>query len=251
MVDLHCHILPMVDDGPHTLEASFEMARFYVADGITHTFATPHCHRYIHLLKADLLPRVAQLNQDLQSAQIPLTVLPGSEIQVTNTDDYRREFEEDLFCHYGGGRAHTLLEFNWDFQLFPADAVKLIEWIRSKGTTPIIAHPERHDYFAKHPDLLRSITNAGAWIQITVDSLLGNHGPDPRVEGENLLNEYPDAILATDAHNMRRCSGLSVGYEWVRERFGQDRSDDLRRRAEQVLKSALVTSGEGTIAANG
>jgi protein-tyrosine phosphatase len=236
MVDLHCHILPKVDDGPETLDEALRLARFCVEDGITHVVATPHCHRYIHLLRADVLPQVAKLNSELESAAIRLTVLPGSEIQVTDTTAYRREFEAGLYCHLGDGDAFTLLEFNWARSLFPPDAVSLITWIRAQGMTPIVAHPERHDYFWKEPGLLQPLVEAGAWLQVTVDSLLGNHGPAPKVSGEALLRAYPDAVLATDAHNTRRCSGLSAGYAWVRENLGQQRADDLRERAEQVLE---------------
>src|SRR4051794_1353627 len=114
MIDLHCHILPGVDDGPTSLEEALGMARFCVEDGITHIAATPHCHRHIHLLRADILPHVARFNAELARAGIPLTVLPGSEIQVTNTADYRREFEAGLYCHLGDGRAFTLFELPWD-----------------------------------------------------------------------------------------------------------------------------------------
>src|SRR5579871_201814 len=93
MVDLHCHILPKIDDGTTSMDEALTMAKFCVADGITHIFATPHCHRYIHLLRADILPRVAELNSQLEAAKIPLKILPGSEIQVTDTAEYRREFE--------------------------------------------------------------------------------------------------------------------------------------------------------------
>lgn len=211
------------------------MARFYMADGITHIFATPHCHRYVHLLRADVLPRVAQLNSQLEAAQIPVTILPGSEIQVTDTTAYRREFEAGLYCHLGDGRAFTLLEFSWAREQFPPDAVALIRWIRAQGMTPILAHPERYNYFWKDPALLPALTEAGAWVQVTVDSLLGNHGPAPQVNGEAILCSYPDAVLSTDAHNMTRCSGLSAGYAWVGEHLGQERTHDLRSRAEQVL----------------
>ena len=88
--------------------------------------------------------------------------------------------------------------------------------------------------------------DAGAWLQITVDSLLGNHGPDPAASGEELLRTYPDAVLATDAHNLRRCSGLSAGYAWVRERLGVGRAEDLRARMNQVLM-ALVGRGDSAI----
>jgi protein-tyrosine phosphatase len=235
MVDLHCHILPKVDDGAASWDEALAMARFCVADGITHIFATPHCHRHVHLLRADVVPRVAQLNSQLESATIPVTILPGSEIQVTDTTAYRREFEAGLYCHLGDGRAFTLLEFNWAREQFPPDATALIGWIRAQGMTPILAHPERHDYFSKEPALLQALTEAGAWVQVTVDSLLGNHGPAPKVAGEAILRLYPDAVLATDAHNLRRCSGLSAGYAWAREHLGQKRTDDLRARADQVL----------------
>jgi len=237
MIDLHCHILPGVDDGPSTLDESLRMARFCVEDGITVITATPHCHRSIHLLRADILPQVAAFNQELQSAGISLTILPGSEIQVNDSTVYRREFEAGLLCHLGDGRSFTLLEFNWTRALFPPDSVEIIQWIRKQGMIPIIAHPERHDYFRKEPDLLPPLVDAGAWLQITVDSLLGNHGPDAKIFAEEFLNTHHEAILATDAHNMKRCSGLSVGYDWVREHFGPARSDDLLARAERVRAS--------------
>lgn len=242
MLDLHCHILPGVDDGAASLDESLAMARFCVRDGISHVVATPHCHRHCRLLRADVLPHVTRLRKALAGAGVPLTILPGSEVQVTDTAAYRKEFEAGLYCHLGDGRAFTLLEFNWKVELYPPDAAELVGWLRGRGTTPIIAHPERHGFFADDPGRLRALVEAGAWLQVTVDSLLGNHGPAPRASGESLLGAYPDAVLATDAHNLRRCSGLSAGYAWVRERFGTDRAEGLRARAGQVL-AALVPGG--------
>ena len=241
MLDLHCHILPGVDDGSASLDESLAMARFCVADGITHVIATPHCHRHCRLLRTDILPHVDRLNAALAAAAIPLAVRPGSEIQVTDTTVYRREFDAGLYCHLGDGRAFTLLEVNWKLEQYPADAAELVGWLRERGTTPIIAHPERHGFFADDPGRLRALVEAGAWLQVTVDSLLGNHGLAPRTAGESLLREYPAAVLATDAHNLRRCSGLSAGYAWVREHLGADRAEALRLRAGQVLAAVVLT----------
>jgi protein-tyrosine phosphatase len=235
MLDLHCHILPGVDDGAASLEESVAMARFYVRDGVTRVVATPHCHRHCRMLRADILPRVARLNADLAAAGVPLIVLPGSEVQVTDSAAYRREFEEGLYCHLGDRPAFTLLEFNWKAEQYPADATELVGWLRGRGTTPIIAHPERHGFFADDPARLRALVDAGAWLQITVDSLLGNHGQAPRSSGELLLRKYSEAVLATDAHNLRRCSGLSAGYAWVLEHFGEERAGALRSREDRVL----------------
>jgi protein-tyrosine phosphatase len=235
MLDLHCHILPGVDDGPASVEEALAVARFCVSDGITHVAATPHCHRFTRLLRADILPHVTRFREELGRAGIPLVVLAGSEIQVTDTAAYRSDFEAGLYCHLGDGRAFTLLEFNWKGELYPPDAAELVCWLRGRGMTPIVAHPERHSYFRENPQWLRSLVGAGAWLQVTVDSLLGNHGPVPKSAGEELLRAYPDVVLATDAHNPRRCSGLSAGYARVRDRLGPARELGLRDRANHVL----------------
>lgn len=239
MIDLHCHILPEIDDGPQSLEEALAMARFFVEDGIQNVVATPHCHRFVHLLTAEIIPAVRAFNECLCTLNIPLKILPGSEIQVTDTTEFRREFEENVFCHLGDGTSFTLIEFNWSRDLFPPDASEMIDWLVARGMTPIIAHPERIDYLAAEPALLDSMVEAGAWLQVTVDSLLGNHGRDPAIAGNAILRKHVNAVLASDAHNLRRCSGLTTGYNWVCEHLGDARSEDLFQRAESV-RSRLV-----------
>lgn len=242
MLDLHCHILPGVDDGPGSLEESLAVADFCARDGITHVVATPHCHRHIRMLRADVLPHVARFNEELSKAGIPLAVLPGSEIQAFDTARYRREYEAGLYCHLGDRPAYTLLEFPWDARRYPEDAPELVRWLRDRGTTPIVAHPERYKYYRDDPAKVKAVADAGAWFQVTVDSLLGNHGGMAEKLGAEVLAAYPECVLSTDAHNLRRCSGMSAGYAWVRERFGPEREADLRERSGRVL-AALVGPG--------
>jgi protein-tyrosine phosphatase len=239
MLDLHCHILPGVDDGPATLDEALAVARLMVADGITHVTATPHCHRYLRTLRAEILPAVDRLNQELTRAGIALTVLPGAEIQVTDAAAYRRDYESGVLCHLGDCPAFSLTEFPWHETLYPAGAIALFDWLRERGTTPIIAHPERHNYFRREPERLRSLIAAGGWIQVTVDSLQGNNGPAATTVAEELLAEFPAAVLATDTHNTERCSGLSLGYARVRERFGEARASELRERSDHILRTLL------------
>lgn len=215
------------------------MARFCLRDGITHVAATPHCNSSLRLLRTDVLPHVARLNEELAEAALPLTVLPGSEVQITDTAAYRHDFEAGLYCHLGDGSDFTLLEFNWNGRLHPRDGTELVRWLRQQGVTPIVAHPERHSFFRDDPTWLQSLADAGAWLQVTVDSLLGNHGPAPQSFGEEVLRTCREVVLATDAHNLRRCSGLSTGYAWVRERFGERHAAALRARADQVLSHLL------------
>jgi protein-tyrosine phosphatase len=244
MLDLHCHILPAVDDGPSTLDEALAVARLCVADGITHVVATPHCHRHIRMVRTHVLPAVARFRRSLAGADIPLTILPGSEIQVVDSATYRQEFEAGLYCHLGDRPTYTLLEFPWDPRSYPADAAALVGWLRARGTTPIVAHPERYKFFRDDPARLRALADAGAWFQLTVDSLLGNHGPMAEAFGAELLGELPDVVLATDTHNTNRCSGLSAGYAWVRDRHGPGWEADLRGRAERILARLLDGRGE-------
>jgi protein-tyrosine phosphatase len=239
MLDLHCHILPEVDDGAASLEEAIAMARFCARDGITHIAATPHCNRHTRLLRACILPHVACLNEELARAHVPLKILPGSEIQVFDSAVYRAEFETGIYCHLGDGQAFTLLEFNWNEHLYPPDAPELVSWLRERGMTPIVAHPERQVFFQNDSGRLRELVEAGAWIQLTVDSLLGNHGGIPQFVGTQLVRDFPQALLATDAHNIKRCSGLSVGYAWVAERFGAARAAAMRAQSREVLAALL------------
>jgi protein-tyrosine phosphatase len=240
MLDLHCHILPAIDDGPDTIEESLAVARLFVADGITHVTATPHCHRYTRSLRADVVPAVERLNEELTRAEIPLVVLPGAEIQVTDVASYQHDYTSGVLCHLGDCPAFSLTEFPWNASLYPAGADDLIAWMLERGTTAIIAHPERHDYFRSDPNRVAALTSAGAWIQVTVDSLLGGNGPSVREAGEEFLASFPAAVLATDAHNSQRCSGLTPGYTRVRERFGPARADDLRERSDHILRTLLA-----------
>lgn len=245
MLDLHCHILPRVDDGPRDVAEALEVARILAADGVTHVTATPHCHRHVRMLRPDILPHVACFNAELARAGVALAVLPGSEIQLTDVEEYRRDDEAGLLCHLGGGRSFTLLEFPWQFSAFPDGAAGHVAWLIGRGVTPIVAHPERHGYFRDDPELLDGLVGAGAWLQVTVDSLLGRNGPHARASAEGLLRTYPEVVLATDAHRPGRCSGLAVGYRLVGNLLGRGRACDLRERSGGVLRQLLEEETSG------
>lgn len=239
MLDIHCHILPVLDDGPQTLEEALQVARFCVADGITHIAATPHCHHILHLLRADILPRVAEFQAELNGAEIPLTIFPGSEIRTNDIELFQREYNADVLCHLGDDPRYSLLEFGWRGDEYPNDVAAHIRWLLERGTQPILAHPERHSFFQNDRARLHTLVEAGAWLQITVDSMNGNNGERPQRAAWDYLLFTPNCVLATDAHRLSRCSGLRRGYELVREQLGDGREADLRERSDGILRHLL------------
>jgi len=108
-----------VDDGAASLDEALAMARFCVRDGHHSRRRHPHCHRHCRLLRADILPHVARLNEALTDAGVPLAILPGSEVQVTDTAAYRRECMDGLYCNLGDRPAFTLLEFSLEGRTVP------------------------------------------------------------------------------------------------------------------------------------
>lgn len=246
MLDIHYHLLPGVDDGPATLQQALTLARSSFEDGVTHIIATPHCHDQLRLLRADIVPRVKLMNQELVKASVPITVFPGSEIQLTSVEKYQRDYLAGLYCHVGDDPRFTLLEFPWLEELYPKGAPEHVGWLRDHGTLPIVAHPERHAYFRQAPNRLRDLVQAGAWLQITVDSLLGNFGPHSLESGIDLLSTYSDIVLASDSHGPNRCSGLSAGYRFVLDQWGGGKEEDLRARAQTILThlSALTREAD-------
>ncbi len=235
--DIHCHVLPHVDDGPNSLSESLAMVRKMAREGMTHVVATPHCNRGLPLFRDDILPHVARLNEAIAMQGLKVTILPGSEISLYDTAHYRECYERDLYCHLGDKRAFSLVEFPWRREEAPAKAVEHIAWMREQGTTPIVAHPERTPILREAPDFIEALVEAGAWLQITVDSLLGVNSGVARVVAEGLLHRYPNIVLASDSHNLNRCSGLALGYQAVRERIGDARADDLLARSQSVLET--------------
>ena len=235
MIDLHCHILPATDDGPGELEESLELVRLAQDDGITDIVATPHHHRHLRLLRADILPRVASLNFELGRAGLWVRIWPGSEIQLFDAAAYRANYEAQWLCHLGDWPDFSLLEWPWDASQHVANEVEHVRWLLERETQPIVAHPERHAFFRDDLARLDALVEAGAWLQITAGSLLGDHGADPQTAGALMLRRYQPVVLATDSHRLTRRSGLSLAYEWVAHSEGRERADDVQARAESVL----------------
>ncbi len=244
MLDIHCHILPATDDGPNDLAESLEVARLAVADGISDIVATPHHHRWLRLLHADILPRVAALNSELERAGIAVKIWPGSEIQLYDIPAYRADYDAGVLCHLGDAPDYSLLEWPWDARDHgPREAeLEQIAWLRERGTRPIIAHPERMTFFSRDLERLDDLVSEGAWLQITASALWGEFGDEASAAALTLLRRFPEIVVATDTHHLRRRSGLMRAYEIIADAQGPERADDIRARTDGIATSFAPSS---------
>ncbi|MEA3545303.1 MAG: CpsB/CapC family capsule biosynthesis tyrosine phosphatase [Thermodesulfobacteriota bacterium] len=191
MIDIHCHILPAIDDGPADLDEALAMARIAAASGTRQIVATPHNGEVLHppeLLSA----RVTEFNALLQEHGIDLEVLVGAENVFF--------LSCDLFSHYciNGGR-YLLIEFPHDH--LPAQANTIIFELLGRGLLPIIAHPERNGSIVQQPNRLLELAAQGALVQLTAGSLAGSFGATVQRCARYLLKQGVVNFLASDGHS--------------------------------------------------
>ncbi len=191
MVDIHCHILPGIDDGPADLSEALKMAEIAVADGITQIVATPHIKGDIH--SPDFLAqRIRQFNEKLQRIYSPLKILGGADVSAA--------FPPEVLSLYTiNNGPYFLLEFPHSH--LPHNADEIVFKIMLAGLRPIITHPERNPSIIRNPELVFRLVDAGCLVQLTAGSLTGGFGTDSRNCALHLLKKGKVHFLATDAHS--------------------------------------------------
>ncbi len=200
MIDLHCHLLPGVDDGPGTLEESLALCRIAVADGITHSIVTPHIHpgRWGNT-KASIEHDCKALQRALDLHAIPLKLGFAGEVRLT--DQIMRQVENDEIPFYGevDGYRIMLLEFPHG-HIIPGSE-KLVDWLLMRKIRPLIAHPERNRAVMRDVGKIEPFVEMGCMLQLTGGSLLGIFGGPVEKAAHEILNKGWVDVVASDGHN--------------------------------------------------
>ena len=224
MIDLHCHILPGIDDGPSTMVEALAMCRGAVADGIRTIVATPHYNPGCFIWSAaEQQSALTALQNEIDSASLPLTLLAGAEMAFV--PDLAALVKND--SHLTINRSnYFLLEFRP--QAVPATIEQYLNSMIVSGFVPIIAHPERNPWFTHRHDVLTALVRRGALLQITAASLLGEFGTAVRTFCQQLLRNNLVHIIASDAHNSAdRPALLSAAVRCAAEQIGEERATAL------------------------
>jgi protein-tyrosine phosphatase len=223
-VDIHCHLLPAIDDGAKDETDALAMARMAADDGFTAIIATPHqLGSFGHNRGDDIRRRVAELQTLLESSGIPLTVLPGADVRI-ETGMIERILNGEVLT-LGDRRRHVLLELPHELYL-PLEPV--IEDLGRHKLVGILSHPERNEGILRCPEVLPPLVDRGCLLQITAGSICGTFGPQCQQMCEWLLAEGLVHFVATDAHGPRsRRPLMRRAFERVAELTSEATAVDL------------------------
>ena len=221
MVDIHCHILPAIDDGAESWEVTAKMCRLAALDGITHIVATPHCDAQFDYDREHFTDMLATLSE---VADGRLTFSIGCDFHVSGQNVADALADPQRYAI--GDSQYLLVEF--DHHGIPSNAGDLLMALTSRGMVPIITHPERNAILVKHPETVLRFIEAGCLVQVTANAFTGYWGPKSRKAAEWLLHHEAIHVVASDAHDLKlRRPVLSEARERVAALAGMEIADAL------------------------
>jgi protein-tyrosine phosphatase len=232
LIDLHCHLLPGIDDGSKDLAMSLAMARMAAADGITTIACTPHILPGIYNNTGPAIrAAVDRLRECMAEAGVPISLVSGADVHIA----------PDLGVQLRDGRVLTLNDSRYLLveplhHVLPPRFADLIFGLQASGFVPILTHPERLSWIDGHYDLIRRLVSSSVLMQITAGSVMGRFGRRPRYWADRMLDEGLCHLLATDAHNTeQRTPRMADARDLVAQRLGDDEAINLVLRRPQGI----------------
>lgn len=237
MIDIHCHILPGIDDGARTVEESLDLAREAVREGIRTIIATPHHMNGRYKNPKHLIEnKVNELNSRLKAEEIDIEVLAGQESAIHG----------EMVKGYEKGEILPLNGTQYVFVELPAGHVpryteKMLYELQLRGLIPIIVHPERNQEIFERPDLLYALIEKGALGQLTASSIAGIFGKKIKNFSEQLVEANLVHFIASDAHNLgKRSFYMQQAFDHLDTRYGTDMVYFFQENAELLVEGSNI-----------
>lgn len=221
--DIHCHIVPGVDDGSPDASTSADLVERMAAWGITRIIATPHITEASFENTPDILdPALEELHDALRARGITIPVTRASENRIDGF--FRSQLEKGLITTHPN--KYLLLENAWLQEPFQLD--QYLYDLKLEGYKPILAHPERYPYYSEGaPERYDRLHRAGVLFQVNVLSLAGHYGKREKAAAEYLIQKDYVDFLGTDLHNRRHADAIDA---YLATRDAQRHADALRDR---------------------
>jgi len=223
-IDLHCHLLPGVDDGPPTMDAAVALCKSMADQGVGTATATPHQSDHwpdntVERIRAG----VADLRAELARLAVPLDVLPGADIRVDA--DFMSRWKQGRLMSMADKGSAVLLELPDDVLLPLSD---LSFRLRLLGVVPVLTHPERCRPLLKRTEELADWVSQGLVLQITTGSLLGEFGRAAEAAAVELVEAGWVGLFASDAHGAdRRAPNHRAAFDRITEIWGGEAARKL------------------------
>ncbi len=224
MIDIHCHIVPNIDDGAKGLEDALEMARIAYDEGIRKIINTSHYHPNFEYKKGkELLRDINVFNNELKLNNIDIEVMIGNEVYYS--EDIIDIIEQKEFYTLNNSR-YLLIEF--PPLRFPKNLTDIVYEIKIRGYIPILAHVERYKEIQDNINLIYMCIDEGALIQVNSSSVIGKNGKQSKKICDILLSHEMIHFIGTDAHgSKKRRPIIKEAYKYVCDKYGDEKAESL------------------------
>jgi protein-tyrosine phosphatase len=209
VIDLHCHLLHELDDGPASIDDSLALARAALEAGVDVIVATPHVREDFPFALGEIGARARELEAALSREAIPVRVVKGAEVAISRVPALE---DHDLPSLCLGDGSYMLVESPY------THATRVLEetlfGLQVQGFRPVLAHPERCPSFQEDPARLTELVERGILCSVTASSMVGRFGGTVRKFTTLLFAEGLVHNVASDAHDLvRRSIDLREGFE--------------------------------------
>lgn len=203
MIDLHCHILPALDDGACDASETLALLKLAVADGITRMVATPHINPgYFDNNHNSIQAALSVSRQLIAKEQLPIAIAAAAEVRLT--DQLMPAIEQNQLPFLGQWQGQQVLLLELPHSHIPPGTDLLVKWLARRDILVMIAHPERNRDVQANPAVLNPLRRLGCLFQLTGSSLIGDLGDRHQLCAEYFVAERLFHIVATDCHNLQR-----------------------------------------------
>lgn len=241
LVDIHCHILPGIDDGPKNYDESLKMVTQAVNQGIKTIIATPHYpYGEREYDKEEVLEKVEILQGKIDTLGLKCDVYPGMELYLS--PELLKKIDQEKVIPLKKESRYLLVEF--PLRYFSRNLINILHEIKIRGYVPIVAHPERYQFIQDNPLLINEILQQDVLFQINSSSILGYNGGRPQKIAVELIKEGVASFIASDGHSSSwRSIQLSNALDLLKKNIDQEELKKLfRYYGEMLLKNEEINT---------
>ena len=238
MIDLHCHVLPGIDDGAKDIDESIALLKAAIDNGISHMICTPHIQLgYFDNTVASIATVFQQLQQQVKANALDINLAYAAEVRICPEIMIWHKQKKLPFIGKWQGQDVLLLELPHSH--VPPGTEQLLEWLHKNNIIAMIAHPERNRDILADFGKFKQLARAGCLFQITAASVCGDFGESVQQLSYKLLLDDLVTIMATDAHSIkRRPPKLAEGKAVVAKLIGQEKAHQLVYEIPKLISAS-------------